>query len=191
MKRQHATFLAGILIGCGRPSMPLTGPVPTCHVTPSTIISDDGIGDLRIGERVDSVRQRCTLANDTTVDDDEGVSKRQVVVATANDSLTATVVDGRIWRIELTSGSLVTYDSLGLGTTLGRLLESADAHGLEGEGRLYVVTSKHCGLSFELGYSVPQSQYRSRWRIGDLRQLDSRLSVTRVLVVGCQQAVSR
>jgi hypothetical protein len=85
-------------------------------------ITDEGIGELRIGATVESIRQKCNVVRDTTAPGAEGMLARKLRVALSRDTVEAEIVDGRVWRIAVHSPRLRTADSLGVGITLARLL---------------------------------------------------------------------
>lgn len=150
----------------------------------ATIMSGRGIGALRIGLAIDSVRASCSVLSDTTRLASEGQLARFIVVAFERDTLEAEIVNGRVWRIEVLSPRFRTADSLGVGTPLSRLLALRNPRGLTGEGQLFVASSEQCGLSFRL--SDNGSSARSQdWDRAALSRLPARTVVDKVLIVGC------
>ena len=153
----------------------------------ATTISGDGIGALRIGAPADSVRRQCVVVRDTTELRGEGLPTRVMTVSLGATPVEAEVVDGRVWRIAVTEPELRTSDSLGVGTSLGRLLTLRGARALTGEGEAFVVSPAHCGLSFQLSepeLDVPEDNSDTPV----LRRLPRSTTVTRVLVTGCRGA---
>jgi hypothetical protein len=146
------------------------------------------VGRVRVGDPIDSLR-KCEIARDTVVPADEGTKARKIFVAFARDTIAAEIVLGRVWRIEVLSPGLRTTDSLGVGTPLGRLLRLKNPRGLTGEGRLFVVSPDHCGLSFQLSTAGPE--HRGDWDRAALAALPESTVVRRVLVVGCPLAPPR
>lgn len=162
-------------------------PAPT-PVTPpdcgSTTLSDSALGEVRIGRTVGEVAARCTIVRDTTAPRSEGELARVIDVAVGGDTVEAEVVEDRIWRIQIVSPAFRTADSLGVGTPLSVLLAQEGLSPLSGEGRVFVKTASHCGLSFQL--SVPDTGAAAgRWTVADLRRLPAVTEVARVLVIGC------
>lgn len=149
------------------------------------VITDEGIGELRIGTTVESVRQKCTVVSDKTGPGAEGMPARKLAVALARDTVEAEIVDGRVWRIAVHSPRLRTADSLGVGTTLARLLQLRNPRGMAGEGKFFVASPEHCGMSFRLANTGPGSQ-RGDMTSRGLRQLPSSTLVSEVLVFGCR-----
>ena len=152
------------------------------------MLTGSGVGKLQIGASADGVRTACTVVGDSTEMDEEGNPARVLRVDAGRDTLVAEVDSGRVWRITVDHRAFVTRDSLGVGTTLDRLLQFSDVSGLEGEGGLFVVSPSHCGLSFRLHHDVAEGQHRGKWTLSDLRTLPPSTPVDQVLLVGCDGA---
>src|SRR4051812_24527930 len=127
-----------------------SGAPPETSTCGDEFIGDEGMGRVTIGAPLDSVRAVCRVTRDTTVRADEGMMARKVTVALRSDTVVAEIVKGRVWRIEVASPRFQSRDSLGVGTSLERLLTLDDPRGLTGEGRLFLMSPDHCGLSFRL-----------------------------------------
>lgn len=172
-----------------------TASQPTADTSPTTAVSEqrdcgeqtirgERVGEIAIGDPVDSLG-KCHVVRDTVVPDGEGTTVRKVFVALARDTIAATIVDGRVWRIEVSSPGLRTPDSLGVGTPLGRLLEMSNPRGSSGEGRMFVRSPDHCGQSFEIPYpSIPRGDWTRH-----LAELPETTRVIRVLVQRCHPAL--
>lgn len=144
----------------------------------------DGVGNVRIGMAVDTVKAHCTVLRDTVERRAEGQLERILIVPFEDDTATVEVNDGRVWRIEIARPGIRTANWLGVGTPLSTLLAlEGGAQGLTGEGRLFLVTRALCGLSFEL--SEPRAP-SGDWDMQRLRALPGSTVVTRVLVIGCR-----
>ena len=113
-----------------------------------------GIGALRIGLPMDSLRTLCRVVRDTTELRDEGMSAHVLDVAIGVDTVEAEIESDRVWRIAIRSAGLRTADALGVGTSRAKLLALPGAHEISGEGRTYVVSPARCGLSFRVTASV-------------------------------------
>lgn len=162
----------------------------TAGVTPGTPadsgcmpgpVADTAAGPVMLGMTVDEIRARCPGARDRTALADEGQPARTLTVPLGGDTVVASIVDGRAWRLAVTTPGLRTRDSLGVGTPLPRLLALPGARGLTGEGRTFVIAEAPCGLSFELSNGV-------KGVVADtatLRRLPRGTRVKRVLVTGC------
>ncbi|HEX6533441.1 MAG TPA: hypothetical protein VF041_02520 [Gemmatimonadaceae bacterium] len=154
-----------------------------CGVTPSTALTGEGIGELRVGRPVDEVARWCHVLRDTTERREEGQPVRVVTVELGRDTIEAEAVDGRVWRLAVEHTAFRTTDSLGVGTPLARLLELPDVHGASGEGAVFALSPRHCGLSFRLSDGGSRTP-RGGWTAGALRALPPRTRVTEVLVIG-------
>jgi hypothetical protein len=153
------------------------------------VISDRGIGELLVGRSADSVKRLCHVISDTAELGGEGMPTRIMRVAFSHDSVEAEIDSGRVWRIEVASPKLRTADSLGVGTSLERLLLLKEPRGLGAEGAIFLVSSQHCGLSFQLSESGPDAPPEN-WDRAALGRLPKSTVVDRVLIVGCGPAGS-
>ena len=150
------------------------------------VVDGDGVGAIRIGMAVDTVKARCTVVRDTMELRSEGQLERILIVAFGSDTANVEVSSGQVWRIEITKPGLRTADWLGVGTPLATLLAlKGGMQGLTGEGNLFLVMEGRCGLSFELSAPHPPA---GNWPVERLRTLPSSTVVTRVLVIGCRKA---
>ena len=147
-------------------------------------IGDEGMGKVYIGAPIDSVRAVCTVIRDTTKLATEGQLARKMTIRFPSDTIVAEIVKGRVWRIEVTSPKFRTRDSLGVGTPLDRLLKLEEPRGLSGEGRLFVVSPDHCGLSFGLSKNFPGALPRPIDRAA-LGKLPRTTTVRNVFIIGC------
>jgi hypothetical protein len=148
------------------------------------IVGEEGIGQLRIGTPVESLRQKCNVVRDTTVVGAEGMPARKVAVAFSRDTVEAEIVGGKVWRIAVTSPRLRTRDAISVGTTIGRLRQLKEPRGMMGEGQLFVVSPQHCGMSFRLAGAGPRGQRGDLDRAG-LFGLPEMTMVSQILVIGC------
>ena len=156
-------------------------PADTCG---RPVVDGNGVGAIRIGMAVDSVKAHCVVARDTVERRSEGQLERILVVAFEDDTAIVEVNEGRVWRIEITNPGLRTANWLGVGTPVSELLGlKGGVQGLIGEGNLFVITEALCGLSFEL--SEPGSP-AGDWPAERLRTLPTSTVVKRVLVIGCR-----
>jgi hypothetical protein len=181
-------------VSSSSPAAPSSQPAATSggRQTPSCgpeIITDEGIGELRIRTTVESVRQRCSVVRDTTAPGAEGMPARKLRVALSRDTVEAEIVDGRVWRIAVHAPRLRTADSLGVGTTLARLLQLRNPRGMTGEGRFYVASPDHCGMSFRLANAGPRAQRGDLDNAG-LMRLPRSAVVSEVLIFGCRSQTS-
>lgn len=148
------------------------------------VLGDEGIGELRIGATVDSIRQKCNVIRDTTAIAAEGMPARKLTVALSRDTVEAEIVNGRVWRIAVASPRLRTADALGVGTSIGRLRQLRNPRGMMGEGQLFVASPQHCGMSFLLSNAGPGALRGDLDRAG-LFRLPETAVVSEVLIFGC------
>src|SRR5690349_8645363 len=61
-------------------------------------LNGTGVGEFRVGMTVDSVRMKCDIVSDTTLQfGNEGQPERRLAVRVGADTLHATIEDGRVW----------------------------------------------------------------------------------------------
>jgi hypothetical protein len=172
----------------GSSAPPVAAPAPS--VAASTCgddetLTDEGIGHLRIASTVEAVGLNCNIVRDTTAIGAEGMPARKLLVALSRDTVEAEVVSGRVWRIAVASPQLRTADSLGVGTTKARLLQLTKPRLMTGEGKLFVASPDHCGMSFRLTNVGRDALRGTRDRVGLARLPDSAM-VSEVLIFGCR-----
>jgi hypothetical protein len=149
------------------------------------ILSDEGVGNIRIGESVGSVRRKCTVLRDATELGAEGMPSRKIALLFPRDTVLGEIVDEKVWRVEIHSPHFSTADSLRVGTPLARLLGLRKPQGLTGEGALFVMSPDHCGLSFRL--SETGSPILRDPSPAALSRLPTGTHVTNILIVGCHR----
>ena len=112
-------------------------------------VTGDGVGPIRLGMSLDSVRRVCPIVRDTTVRTDDNLPpERLVSVLMGADTATLVVGRARVWNVLLGGRTFATADSLGVGTTLHRLLNLPRVKGYATAKRLTVVAPAKCGLAF-------------------------------------------
>ncbi|HEY0997402.1 MAG TPA: hypothetical protein VGD77_15515, partial [Gemmatimonadaceae bacterium] len=152
-------------------------------------ITGEGIGVVRLGMKADSLRAACAGTAERQEPGDEGSTARVLDVPLGADTAVAEVDVGQVWRIQVRSAGLRTADGIGVGSTLRELLRDEGAKGMGGEGRLFVTSPAHCGLSFQLAAEAARAMPQG----GDaaaLRRLPGDTRITRILVVGCRKRVA-
>lgn len=147
-------------------------------------ITGDGIGPIRIGAKVDSIKKMCGVLRDTTQLGGEGMMERRVTIALPAGQLYAEIVDGRVWRLDIRSAGFRTTDSLGVGSSLAELLRRKEPKPAAGEGIVVVMLGDHCGMSFVLAGGFESGVFR-KWTGDELAKLPASMKVERVLVFGC------
>ena len=191
-------LLSVLTLGAGCTSRERETPVPTAQPATTVartstvacctrLITGNGVESIRIGMSLDSVRRVYSVTRDTTVQlDAKQRPVRQVSVLMGRDTAVLSVQGGRVSDVMLTSRSFATTDSLGVGTTLKRLLVYAQPKGYGVGGQLIVATAAHCGLSFYFAGrfdGLPQGFKDSTV----LRRFPLEAVVDRVRIDGCEQ----
>lgn len=155
----------------------------TCGFSSALVVSDQGVGAVRIGASVRAVRAECQVVSDRTELGAEAIPGRVLRVRIGRSLVEAEIDNGRVWRLSFDDPRLRTSDGLAAGVPLARLL---DLPGLAGaEGSLFATTPTHCGMSFQLNYEPTDQEHRGTWTSAQLAALPSKVAVTRVLVFGC------
>jgi hypothetical protein len=164
-------------VGCGSRDaadsrVPLAG--RDCDVGVPAVLTDSGVGALRIDAPVAQLALACDILDDTTMERGrEGMPERRLTAILGSIATASTIANDRVWRIEIDSPRFRTRDSLGVGTTAGALRRRG-AKIVAGGIATYAIVDGHCGLSFQLpagpagASAIPDSA-----------------RVTRVLVTGC------
>lgn len=149
------------------------------------VLLDQSIGNLRIGASVDSVKKQCRVLRDTTQLGAEGMLQRTIIVAFPAGLVEAEITNERVGRIRVESPAFRTPDSLGVGSSISEILRLDDPTGGFGEGDFYVISRKHCGLSYRVtGGRIPVGSNR-RWDRTTLSELPASIKVDQVLVYKC------
>jgi hypothetical protein len=170
----------GVSATGGAPSAPVNS--PSCG---GETLTDEGVGKIRIGESVESVRHDCTVVRDTTELGGEGMPTRMVSVLFPRDTVDVEIVDDKVWRVAIDSRHFSTTDSLHVGTSLAQLLRLRAPQGMTGEGALFVMSPDHCGLSFRL--SDNGSPVLRDPSPAELSRLPAATRVSNILIVGCHK----
>ncbi len=157
----------------------------TCGVTAATPITDDGIGDLRPGKTVSDIKRLCLVSSDSPQLGTEGQTERILVVEIGGETIQATVVDDRIFRLSVTTPAFTTRDSLGVDTPLRKIARMRGAQFAPGEDGVYGFVAAHCGLSFR--FSLPlRPPAGGQWNVSTIDKDHGDAVVDRVLVRKCR-----
>lgn len=163
-----------------------SGPVvaPTCGVSVSTKLTDQGVGDLQIGRSVAEVKRLCNVTSDSQRLSPEGQNQRIVAVEMGNEILLAQVADDRISEIEVPTSRFTTADSLGVDTPLRRIAHMRGAQFAPAEEGVYGFVGAHCGLSFR--FSLPlRPPAGGQWTVAAIDKDHGDAVVDRVLLGKC------
>ena len=142
-------FVTAAILACP----PATIQAQACGVTPSTVITDSGVGALTIGSTVAQVKQRCRVVSDSVRPNYDSVEdERALSVLVGTDTVIAWVPRDSVYGIDIASTFFRTRDSLGVGTTLKALLERRGVTAVTGEASTWANLPEHCALNFILSY---------------------------------------
>ena len=165
-------------------SLPACAQRPTATMSCGTSweLTGNGIGEFRIGRLVTELRSSCDVVADTTLAfGNEGQPERRIAIRVASDTLEATVVEGRVWRIEVDAPAFRTSDSLGVGSTAAQLRKRGARRPGYGEGGIYTTIPTLCGLSFRIAAETHPVAIERGWAA-----LPDSAPVDEVLIVGCR-----
>ena len=147
-------------------------------------LTGDGLGALRVGATLASVREACRVVRDTVAEGPEAQPQRELTVVTGADTLTAIVVNDAIWRVHVADPDIRTADGFGVGTPASAFRSLEGASVLVGEG-VFVTVPSICGLSFRLSGDADIGVVASRPERERLAALPPATRVVEVLSVGC------
>lgn len=163
-----------------------SGPVPSlaCGVTSTSVITDEGIGDLKPGRPVSEVRKLCDVVGDAQQQGSEGQMERVLSVRVGSETIAATVVDDKVWRLDVRSPRFVTADSLGVDVPLHRIAKLRGAQFAPGEDGVYGFAAAHCGMSFR--FSLPlRPPAGGQWTTKSIDRDHGDATVDRLLIRKC------
>ena len=167
----------------GRP-----GTSQACGIIDRTLITDSGIGALRIGMPVALVRSQCRVVRDTIqVNDDYVELERVLYVDLGRDTAMAAVRDDRIGRIDIDGPAFHTADSLFAGMSLRRLLRKRGVTAAASEASIQADVPGHCGLGVELTGAGP-SKHELEYTNDELRRWPPTIRVKRLSIYECRKA---
>ncbi|HUQ47742.1 MAG TPA: hypothetical protein VM053_05780 [Gemmatimonadaceae bacterium] len=164
-----------------------SGPVRTvtCGVMPTTLITDEGIGELRPERSVAEVKRLCEVVSDGMQPGQEGQTEHILAVQLGTETISALVVDDKVMRLDIRTPRFRTSDSLGIDTPLRRIARMRGAQFAPGEDGVYGFVADHCGLSFR--FSLPLRPPKGgQWTAAAIDKDHGDAVVDRVLVVRCR-----
>lgn len=148
------------------------------------MITDDGLAELKLGQSVEDVRKICEVFSESDQPGQEGTTDHILAVRVGDEIVPATIVNGRVWRIEVTTPRFRTADSLGIDTPLQKIAQMRGAQFAPGEDAVYGFATEHCGLSFR--FSLPLRPPRGgQWTAQTINAAHGDAVVDRVLIRGC------
>jgi hypothetical protein len=176
------------------PAPPAASPATTTTATATSsagctgrLVTNAGVGPIRIFASLDSIRQICPIVRDTTVQPQPGLAAEHLVsVLMGTDTAVVGVRRGRVVQIFLTGTRFATADSIGVGTTLARLLRFAQTKGYGVAGDLLIATPTKCGLTFGMTGRYPDLPDGLKDSTA-LSRVPVTATVNRVRVDGCDR----
>jgi hypothetical protein len=155
--------------------------INACGITPGSRVSEDGIGLLRIGTSLDAVRASCAILSEQPGVND---APSLVRIDLGPDTAATEFVAGVLRRITLHHSAYRTADSLGVGTSIARIMALRSPVGMTDRNRLYAVSPAYCGLRFMLEEPAPPRP-SAQSGIAALRRLPGETRVRELEIVGC------
>jgi hypothetical protein len=153
--------------------------IPQCGISPESRVSEDGLGLLRIGMPLESIRGGCAVIGESGTD-----SVGSALIDLGRDTAVVDLDKGMIRRITLSHQAYRTSDSLGVGTHISTLMRLRDATGITVNDRLYAVSPAYCGLRFLLVDPAPKSAAARTGRAA-LRRLPGETRTRQLEIIGC------
>lgn len=147
-------------------------------------LTGDGVGALRVGATLASVRDACRIVRDTIAEGPEAQMQRELTVALGADTVTAIVVDDAIWRVHVDDPDIRTADGLGVGSPASAFRPLEGAQVLFGEG-VFITVPALCGLSFRLSGEADAGALVGTPEASRVAALPAATRVVEVLAIGC------
>jgi len=177
---------ASVDTSSGKASSPDTPVSRDCGITGQAILTDEGIGELRIGRPADDVKLVCDVVSDGQQQGSEGSMERVIVLRIAGDLVPATIVNDKVWRVTLTTPRILTTDSLGVDSPLPKIAAMRGAQFHPGEDGIYAFVADHCALSFRFSLPLRPPQ-GGQWTAASIAREHADAAVDRVLLTGCRK----
>jgi hypothetical protein len=184
IRRSDSTVTPPVSVDTSHVAVDTADSVPDCGVTGTATIENDGIGQLKVGRKVDDVRSLCEVTSDAQELGTEGMKERVLTVNVGGTTVKALIDKDRVMRIAVSSPALRTRDSLGVDTPLHTLADKRGARFVPGEDGVYGFVADHCGLSFR--FAIPMRPPTGRdWTADGAKREHGGASVNRVLITSC------
>lgn len=169
-----------VSLGSGR-----RAPRDSCRPGVGTV-RDSGVAGLRLGMTVQAVRSACRVVRDTVQNNDDYVEdERVLVVVSGSDTIVAAVKDDLVARLDILTPGFRTADSLGVGSTLRRLLRLPRLQASVGEASIFAHAPAHCGVSFVLSRGEGNTE-DTPINAERLRHWSQDIHVVKMWVEGCR-----
>jgi hypothetical protein len=170
----------------GRAASPQSPASRSCGISGQAILTDEGIGELRIGRPADDVKQVCDVVTDGQQQGPEGSMERVIALRIAGDIVPATIVNNKVWRVAVTTPRILTVDSLGVDSPLPKIAAMRGAQFHPGEDGVYAFVAGHCALSFRFSLPLRPPQ-GGQWTAASIARAHADAAVDRVLLTECRK----
>ena len=157
-----------------------------CGISGQPILTDEGVGELKVGRSVTDINQLCEVVTDGQQQGPEGMMERVLAVRVAGEIVPTTIVNDKVWRVSVTTPVIRTADSLGIDTPLQKIAAMSGAQFFPGEDGVYAFVADHCALSFR--FSLPLRPPKGgQWTASAIAKEHGDAVVDRVLLTGCRK----
>ena len=162
-------------------------PVPSCGAGARAVISDSGLGFLRLGQSVEAVRRACRVLADTTIPNyDFAEPERVLLVAFGPDTVRAALgLHDRIDRIDINTPRLHTRDGVRVGARLRTFLRPGATGGVS-EATIGLTLRSHCGLRLVISGAPDSLETGDELDYDQLRRFPSLAQVSSIQIWGCE-----
>ncbi len=179
--------VALVAIGVGIPDSIGAQVAPSCGVGPTTVLSDSGIGKLRVGVSRAEISRLCRVIKDTIVASDDYVEmERALVIDLGRDTVVAVWgLDSTINRIDVDRDRFRTRDGLHVGISLRSLMNRPGLSAGIGETSVWASVTAHCGITMVLSGTGEGAQGDEFTR-DQLAKWPPSIYVTTIVIHGCR-----
>jgi hypothetical protein len=154
-------------------------------VEPPLLITGDSVAGVSVRSSHAVLARVARIVRDTVEEGIEAIPESIAVLVVRGDTLRAVIDSGRVYRLTVTSPRFRTSDSLGVGTSLARLLRLPNAFALTGEGAVWLQAPSHCGIAFHLSDSGTLAEGPDSVGTRQLQTLPASTVAEEIIVVGC------
>ena len=170
----------------GTPSVPATPLSSSCGISGQPVLTDEGIGELRIGKSAAETKKLCDVVSDADQQGSEGSMERILAIRIGGEIVPATIVNDKVWRVAITTPRIRTADSLGVDSPLRKIASMRGAQFFPGEDGVYAFVADHCALSFR--FSLPLRPPKGgQWTPTAIATAHADAVVDRVLLTECRK----
>ena len=158
---------------------------PRGHPERGALVTDSGVGALRLRMTPDEVRSVMRVVADTMLPNWDCVEpERTLLVRLGTDTVRAAVsAQGRVDRIDIYSPRFRTADGIHVGATVQSVLRPGAKGGVS-EATVGFQLPSHCGLRFVVAHA-PDLERAADLDYRQLRAFPQAARVSRIEIVGC------